>query len=81
MVEGERVWKKLFGEFHLGLAKLKFDEYIMYKAYVLFCNLVAAGSALAEPVVESWIKLGFDSDELIKLGIKRSVRFIENLAK
>jgi hypothetical protein len=80
IAQGERVWKQLFEEYQSNLGKLKYDHYQLYKTFVCFCHLLTAGNQLAEPVIESWVKMGFDSDELVELGPKRAVKFIEKLA-
>ena len=78
--KGERLWKKIFEEYMEGLDKTKFDHYQLYKTYTSMSVLPAAANRLAEHVADSWCKQGFDSDELIELGPKRVVKFIETIA-
>lgn len=78
--KNELLWKKIFEEYMEALASLKFDQYQLYKTYVEISTLAAAGNQLADYVVESWCRLGFDSDELLELGPKRAVKFIETIA-
>lgn len=61
--------------------KGKLDSYQHYRTFVDFCEVLTAGTQLADLVVDSWVKKGLDSDELVELGPKRAILFIERLAQ
>lgn len=54
--------------------------YQLYRSYVSMTRVFSAGQQLADPVVNSWVQRGYDSDELLALGPKRAIKWIEKLA-
>jgi hypothetical protein len=58
-----------------------FDNYLMYKCVM---HLRKADPKIADEIVttviESWVKKGYDSDELVELGTRRAFELIEVLS-